>query len=310
MYSPSRRSLRRIAILAFASFFTTLPTLANPPSSDNSTAKSDATTSLAERYALKDDQILRIMKPPFASERSTWITTVWGDDPNQIHSLGFYWNNDQLIRSYVAFNNQSLTEIALFTLELPWYRVQGLTKIKFPPLHADIVVRKSATQDEKLQALVNLIKQETKQSVEFKKVTQTRPCITLAGSITPGFDSPGHAGQTAAVLTQKPWNDEERDKWMSYLAKPTSFPKTARRAGNFRDASKFLDAPFPDPDQNPSLSRANMLFLIAEDAHLDHTAPDYLPKLQSILDNLKLQIGADWTTTSQDLEVLELHPQP
>jgi hypothetical protein len=211
----------------------------------------------------------------------------------------------------MSYRDQDLRSITELALKLKWFQLEGLEKVKFKPVHGDLVVRDEGEIDQKLAAMVSVIKQETGQAVTFVKTPQTRPCIRLDdGTNSPGFPLAGSRKSGVIVLTQKPWDGTEMAMWSNRMANQNTMPRDIRYASKFQDAARFLEAPFLDDELPHGQLNWTGRFIIASDARLSRNDPEYQAKLQRVLDNIRAQVEGDWKIESAEVEVYTLQPAP
>jgi hypothetical protein len=268
----------------------------------------EAMAELRRTYALKDSELLRVIKPPFSAARGIWADAEypWASGSKNIRSIGFAWGAGGLRPAYMSYVDQPLEDVVTSSLRIEWYRVEGLEKVKWTPVHGDFVSRPDAPIPEKLTALAGVIKQMTGTSVHFVKQLKSRPCIVLRGKTTAGFKS--ESGARTVVMSQTPVDA----KTMALWAKNRTLPSNVRRQGSVQDAARALAAPFfaeggeKDSVMGYGKFHENSLFLMAADARLKPDDPELKTKLRKILDFVQEQIGGDWRVEKREIEVYVL----
>jgi len=166
---------------------------AAPPQSNGELLRT-ALADLARDYALKDGEVIRIIRPPFSKARSRVVQLNYGvtaDDADKVHCVCFTWK-DGIARPGAWYKQDiSLESTSGAVTGLSWSQFDGdaLRAFAWPGLHGDLVVRADVTPDQKLKAFISLIEQETNTRVEVTYIKMKRTCIVLHG----GTDLPGYA---------------------------------------------------------------------------------------------------------------------
>lgn len=232
----------------------------------------EAIAELNQSYALASNEVLRLIKPPFSRARAVWVDAEYEEarGSDRVHSIGFRWTADgSLNESYMMYPDMLLRGLIDLVVGLNWYEVEGLDRVQWGPIHGDFVVRESATEEERLRALLKLVQSQTGAGLSITKETRSRACIVLYGSLgTP----PGRVD----VL-------------------------------EFQRTAESLNAPFLLEDgrsrRRPVLTiplgkRVNM-----PKDKLDSADPDYLRKLQDAVRRVQIELGGDWRVEQRDVEV-------
>jgi hypothetical protein len=202
----------------------------------------------------------------------------------------------------MSYSDLELRTLLNSGIRVPWYRVEGLDRVTLPPMRADLVVRIDATYEQKLQGLVDLVAQQTGKRFRVVKAQTTRPCIILKGDTRKPPEST--KGFPTVVLTQAPLDDAAINAWFVGRG-----GKGGTHTFQFQPASEHLGAPFfIDGVDGDALEIDADLYLIAADAQLKPTDPQYLPKLRKVLDNIEKQIGGEWRIESRTLDVFRIVP--
>ena len=88
---------------------------------------------------------------------------------------------------------------------------------------------------------------------------------------------------------------------MPCTATPDKRPKDSTHQFEFKRAAELLDAPFFH-DQPTDIGS---LFYIGADAKLDRTKAGYQDELRRVLDNIKAQVGGEWSIEEREIETWE-----
>ncbi len=296
------------AILLAAPHHRTI-TLAPPPAIAPAMTKDQAILELMRTYPPAPGQVIRVVPYPFSAARTAWVDAAYpyARGADNVRSIGLNWDGVKLSESYMSYVDQSLPKTVDLLLRIPWYNVDGLDKVKFPPMHSDFVVSATATNEQKLNALASLIAEKTGQHFQFVHGTRKRLCIVLHGMT---HSAPANSdGFHILFLTQSPIDDA----LIARIDKGINLPGSTHTF-SMDQASPILGAPFfiaDDPEHNPEyaiLMHDGWLIPIAADAQLKSTDPTYPQQLRKVLDNIQKQIGGDWQLETRDLEVFTLTP--
>ncbi len=192
-----------------------------------------ALTDLSHDYALKDGEVMRIIKPPFPKARFLAIQQNYGvsaEDAENVRCICFNWKDGIATPGIWFKQDASVESIYPAFIERPWsgFDIDALRAFKWPGLHGDLIIRDDATAEEKLKAFASLIEQETKTRVEITHKKLARTCVVLHG----GTDLPGYAyvnpetdvnrGQLGRLI-------EERERILNELA---GYEAQSRRVGS------------------------------------------------------------------------------
>jgi len=268
--------------------------------------KDEALIELNQAYALANGQVIRVIPAPFPPARGAWADAEYpyAKGSANIRSLGFRSTPLGLMTWYMSYVDLDVRTILNSGIRVPWYRVEGLDRVTFPPMQADLVVRPDATYEQKLQALVDLVAEQTGKRLRVVKAQATRPCIVLKGQTRTPPES--RDGFPTIVLTQAPLDDAALKAWFG-----------GRRGGGsthrfqFQPATELLGAPFfIDGNDSDAMEINVSLVLIAKDANLKPADPEYEMKLRKVLDNIEKQIGGEWRIERRTLDIFRLEPAP
>jgi hypothetical protein len=276
-----------------------------------------ALVELSHDYALKEGEIMRVIKPPFLKARSIAIQDNYGvsaEAAERVRHVSFLWRNGVAIPGAWSDQDADLDFICRAFVDLPWYRLDA--DAKYPALHGDLIVREDATPEQKLQALTSLIEKETNSRIELMHKKVTRASIVLHGKTdVPGYSfvdnmqlNMAGVGGYAVFITAKPLDDAalshraKRLMLFGSFGRPDDTSKMSLEGASFQ-----LGAPFVvDANQDGQFRRTN-LFLIGDDVGLWRTGdPGYAENLTRVVANLKKQLGGDWRIEQRDFDVLSL----
>jgi RNA polymerase sigma-70 factor (ECF subfamily) len=257
---------------------------------------------LSDVYALSDGQIIRRIRPPFPAQREAVVDAQYpyAKGSNNVHSLGFFWDHGELSESYMQYPDAELQGLIDSGLRIEWYHLDHLDRIVWQPGRSDWVVRGQLNDTtriaERLGALAEIITADTGQKFRFEHHVVKRPCILLGGQVRPGPENKEHFHIVAISL--KPLTEDEMGRWVAGQR-----PRNTTHRFSFQPVAQILDAPFLGDSVLTGIQ--NNMFYIAPDAQLDHTATDFRPKLQQVLENLKTQIGGTWSIEDREIDTWE-----
>jgi RNA polymerase sigma factor (sigma-70 family) len=253
-------------------------------------------------YALKPDEVIRLIEPPFSATRDGWAMAEfpYAKAAKNIRSLGFQVATGQgMAWSYMSYGDEDLASIVIEGLREPWYSVDGLDAVQWTDVQGDFVVRTDAPVERKFAALADLMTQRTGVRVRFVPHTADRPCIVLHGPTGKGPDNGSHFA--TVVLSRKPLTREQ------IIARGNRRPFGWTHAFQFDAACKNMDAPFfLDPSTGHGSFHNNDLFPVAADAMLHRTDPGYETALRQVLDNVQAQIGGDFAIERRPIRTFTL----
>ena len=277
-----------------------------PPSPTTGPAmtKDEALMELTQAYALANGQVIRVIRPPFPWARAAWADAEYpyARGSQNIRSLGFRSTPLGLDSWFMSYAHLDMRTILESGIRVPWYRVEGLDRVTLPPMRADLVVRVDATYEQKLQSLVDLVAEQTGKRFRVVKAQATRPCMILKGQTRTPPES--RKGFPTLVLTQAPLDDAALKAWFGGRR-----GKGSTHRFQFQPATELLGAPFfIDGTEGDAMEINVSLVLIASDAHLKPTDPEYETKLRKILDNIENQIGGAWRIERRTLDVFRIEP--
>jgi len=139
--------------------------------------------------------------------------------------------------------------------------------------------------------------------VGFERRVEKRPCIVLKGNAGAGPMN----GQNFHIvaLSVKPLSAAELKNWIA-----DNRPRSSTHRFDFQSTAEALDAPFFQEQiaLAPNLFEGNT-FHIGKDAMLNRTDADFKAKLGKVLENMKAQIGGDWSIEEREIEVWEAKVQ-
>jgi RNA polymerase sigma factor (sigma-70 family) len=257
-----------------------------------------ALAELAKVYALANDQNLRKIVPPFPEQRARYIDVAYprSGGSDRVHVLGFSWTGDQLRSSLMGYEDPAFPSFADDILKVEWFHLDHPERVPWQPVAADWVVRSGLTIDDRLAAVAQLISAEGQTPIHFAHKIVRRPCIVLTGKVRKGVTTP--EGFTGVTISRRALSPEEARRWM--MGSP---PENVTVAGmQFQTVAEILDAPFFD---SRYAMYVNNYYPVGPDAHLVHTDPDYRASLQQVIDNIKAQVGGDWTIDDRDIDIWE-----
>jgi hypothetical protein len=202
--------------------------------------------------------------------------------------------------SYADLDTRAIRSIGI---RVPWFRVEGLDRATLAPMQADLVVRPDADYQQKLQSLVDLVAEHTGKRLRVVKAQTTRPCIILKGNTRKPPES--EKGFPTLILTQAPLDAAALKAWFAGRR-----GKGTTHTFQFQPASEHLGAPFfIDGRESDTMEIDADLYLIAADAQLKTTDPQYEAKLRKILDNIEKQIGGEWRIEQRTLDIFRIEPE-
>jgi len=266
--------------------------------------KDEALAELTRTYALANGQVIRVIRPPFPPARAAWADAEYpyAKGSQNIRSLGFRSTPLGLMSWYMSYVELDARTIVNTGIRVPWYRVEGLQHVTFPPMQADLVVQPDAPYEQKLQSLVDLVAEQTGKRLRVVKAQATRPCIILKGNTRTPPES--RDGFPTIVLTQAPLDDAALKAWFNGRR-----GKGSTHRFQFQPATELLGAPFfIDGNDSDAMEISVNLVLIAADANLKHSDPQYEAKLRKVLDNMEKQIGGEWRIEQRTLDIFRIEP--
>jgi hypothetical protein len=269
------------------------------------TNKAQAMAELSGAYTLADSQMMRVIRPPFPAARAAWADAEFpsAQGSQNILSLGFRTTPaaGRLDWRYMSYEPLELENLVR---DVPWFRIEGLERVSFPPIAADVVVRGGITDQQHLEAVADVVEQFTGARFRIVRGQTTRPCVILKGPTRrPAESRPGFA---TVILTQSPLNPAATKRWLG-----GDLVEGTRSESRLAYASKLLDAPvFLDGSDSSTSAELNDvgLYLVAPDAQLEWRDPLYEARLKRILANLPRQVGGDWRIEHRTLDVLRFEP--
>jgi RNA polymerase sigma factor (sigma-70 family) len=257
-------------------------------------AQASPLESLEEHYALADGQVLRLIEPPFPAARAAFLAKEFQGIRAPVGALGFRYTPGELRWRHLSMSGLTLDSIATSTFQLEWYLVTGLDLVQWEPITADVVVREGASNRQQLDALAELIGQRTGQLLKFTQRKMPRPCLILKGKTRPGLKN--RASRHAVLLSQQPLDEPTRRLLIN-----DDRPRGYYVSSNMDGASKRMGAPFFS-EPTTGIER-NVRFLVAADANLDPADPEFVARLKRIAENLRAQIGGEWSVEVREFDV-------
>jgi hypothetical protein len=112
-----------------------------------------AKAQLEKDYALPPGQDMRVVKPPLPAGPRVWADAEfpYAKGAANIPQLGFRARPDGAFDwRYMSYSELDLNDLVRGVV--PWYRVDGIEQVKFPPQNADLVVRDGLNYQQTLEA--------------------------------------------------------------------------------------------------------------------------------------------------------------
>jgi RNA polymerase sigma factor (sigma-70 family) len=195
-----------------------------------------------------------------------------------------------------SYEDRDLPDLWRGVLDIPWYSVIGIEQLTFPPMNADFVVDAKATPQQRLDAVAALLAERTTQKIRFVRGQRKMLCMVVQGKPRPLPKD--KANFNILVMTQAPLDGATLKRWIDGWR-----PRGSTHGFDVDQVSDKLGAPL-FVDVSPR-DRGNLqaLTLVAADAQIKPTDPEYPQKLRRILDNVQMQTGAEWRMEERELEV-------
>ena len=137
-----------------------------------------------EVYFLEEGQVLKRIAPPFIPEREEYYRNEYSirDIEEPPDSFTFQWDGELKNWGYVFGTKKPLEYVLEHNLSLNRNSFEGPEELLKIDLPGDWIVRKDATEEQKLKALEVILAKEINRKIRFEKRTVERQAIVAIGN--------------------------------------------------------------------------------------------------------------------------------
>jgi beta-lactamase regulating signal transducer with metallopeptidase domain len=260
------------------------------PHTAGSTLDADLEKDFYRVYSLDEGEVLKLVKPPCMLGRHDYLL---GSKPGFVcHSdawVGFRWSDDLEFFGGWALGHPTLDKVLRLVFDIPRhdYRIpKELRWMRLP--EGDWVVRATATPEERLCALREILHSETGRSIRFTKKTVERDTIVVTGRY---------------AFTPLPGKDPERLSLFVY-DRGYLYPYS-HAADSLAEFWRFISARIgmPIEDSSEPVETGKILFQDDGVLHPSPVEPLESRHLRYLLDNLARQTNLQFTIQKRPTEI-------
>ncbi len=269
---------------------------------------------LAGTYGLADGQDAGFFPQPFPPARAAYVDDKYphANGSDNVQSLGLWWDGRELASSYMRYPTATLRSVLDSGLRIPWHHVAGLDAIGWEPGVGDWVVREGLTTSEKLDALAEVIREQTGLEFRFTPAMEPLRCIVVRGELraAPIYrDAPENKRFQTVFITTDPLSEQDVQDYLD-----GGHPGVWTNRWSYSEWGPMIRTPIILANADGSLDYDfdvyNRLLFLEDVRDMSPDDADFERRLAAILDNLETQVGGRWSIETHPFQVWRPRREP
>jgi len=253
-----------------------------------------------EVYRLENDKVLRRVAPPFIPERERYYVEERSHQgeakPEPPDFITFHWDGELRLweRGYSASGNRSLKRVLIHTLALVTFDFEGPENLLELDIPGDWILRKDASQEDKLHALEEILKEDFGRHIRFIRRQVDREVIVARGKFhfnpLTGTNDDSRVHVYADILIDEGWGMGSGN-----LSK---FLRNVGNQLNFRVVDETRE------EGNEDNHKKRIPWTLHRDSHhAEMMDEDRMAKVNKVLSNLAKQTSLTFTIERRPVDI-------